>query len=278
MNLLSKNIETFLDQVYKLPYLSTDEETSLFLNYSERNDIKSLEKLILHNVKYVANLANKLRNYGLNRYDLIQEGTIGLMESVNGFDLSKGVRFFTYASFHVKNKMFAYIRKNWKIISLPDTRTITKMFFNIRSKKSKHAWFTAEEVQALSDEFGTPKEDITKMEYFLYTGDVHFDQASLDEQSDGNTMITRENLFDENSDLQENYIQDNTKKRMLMELHTAKRSLTERELFVIDNRFSEHPKTLQELSLELGVSLERVRQIEKAAIGKLSNQMKKFEL
>lgn len=266
-NLASRSIEGFIEQIYNLPVLTVEEEYSLFKEYQENGNLKAMEKVIYHNIRYVANFANKLYNYGINRYDLIQEGTIGLMESAKSFDISVGVRFFTYAAFNVKNRMFSYIRKNWKMISLPDTKRVTKMFFNLRSRKKNHGWFSKEEVDTLSKEFGSPKEDVLKMEYFLHTGDVYIEQSHSEED---NTIVSFDSLGDNSSNLLENFTEEDYKSKLLGALSDAKKSLNERELIIIESRFSDEPETLQELSSKLGVSLERVRQIEKAAIAKLS--------
>src|SRR3569833_2765564 len=131
------NIDAYISTVNRLPMLSQEEEVSLARRLRDHNDLAAAQKLILSQLRLVVSIARGYLGYGLPHADLIQEGNIGLMKAVKRFDPDQGVRLVSYAMHWIKAEIHEYILKNWRMVKVATTKAQRKLFFNLRSMKTR---------------------------------------------------------------------------------------------------------------------------------------------
>ena len=129
------SLDGYLQRIYGLPMLSTEEECALAIRLRESNDIEAARKLVLTHLRFVAKVAKNYIGYGLALADLIQEGNVGLMKAVKRFDPSMGVRLVSFAVHWIKAEIHEFILKNWRIVKIATTKAQRKLFFNLRKSK-----------------------------------------------------------------------------------------------------------------------------------------------
>jgi RNA polymerase sigma-32 factor len=264
---LSNSLQLYLVQINGFPLLLKDEEIALAVRFREKNDIDAAHKLITSNLRFVVKIAMEYRSYGLRLPDLIQEGNIGLMKAVKKFDPFKGYRLITYAVWWIRSHIQAFILKNWRLVSKGAVSLKRKLFYqqersNERSQDSDHCGReSAVEIANL------PSENLSQ---HILSRDINCREMSLDNEIGEDDVTYLDMLPDtsynpEDAALvkQEDSIAKNT-------ISNALSALKEKERYVIENRFIAEPSlTLQEIGDELGITKERVRQIETEAIKKL---------
>ena len=251
--------------------LEKDEEFSLILKWQNKSDEKALQKILDAYLRMAVSYARKYINYGLPLDDLIHEGVIGIMHSIEKFDVSKGFRLSTYASWWIRASIQDYILKNWSVVKIGSTASQKQLFFNLKKikqqilEKSKE-FLGQTEINQVSKMLRIKPLEIQNMESRLTGGDVFLNQRIGDE--DGNELIS---LLADNSSSPEELVEDiydNKSKKNWLNL--AIESLSEREKIIIKNRkLKEKSTTLDDLGKMLKISKERVRQIETRALSKL---------
>lgn len=254
-------LEAYLEKVHAVPVLMAEEEKALALRYRDKGDLMAAQQLVLSHLRYVVRIARGYGGYGLALNDLIQEGTIGLMKAVKRFDPDIGVRLVSFAVHWIKSEIHDFVIRNWRIVKVATTKAQRKLFFNLRSlkeAKKRIGWFSTAEVEAVAKDLGVSAKDVMEMECRLNNAhDPVFDPFSADE--DPSIAEATAKAFDEP---EENHVQD--------KLSLALEKLDPRSLEIVSHRWLNDSKTsLQALAKRYGVSIERVRQIEKAAIQKL---------
>jgi RNA polymerase sigma-32 factor len=267
------SLEAYIAHCNSIPMLTEAEEFELARRLREEGDLEAARKLVLPHLRFVNRIARGYLGYGLPQADLIQEGNIGLMKAVKRFDPTMGVRLAAFAVHWIKSEIHEYILRNWRIVRVATTKAQRKLFFNLRRMKSRLGWFNEEDIQEVAKELDVPASAVREMESRL---NAH-DQA-LEWENDDNEIVpfTAPQLEDHSADpalvLQaERY--DNDSQTQVMQ---AMQSLNEREQTIVRKRWlAEKKATLQDLSEEFGVSLERVRQIEKAAMEKMKAKINK---
>ena len=148
------DLDAYIRAVYSLPVLPAEEERRLAVALREDNDLEAARRLILHNLRFVVQVARGYMGYGLPLGDLIQEGSIGLMKAVKRFDPGVGVRLVSFAVHWIRAEIHEFILRNWRIVKVATTKAQRKLFFNLRSSKKSLAWLTADEAQAVADDLG----------------------------------------------------------------------------------------------------------------------------
>lgn len=271
------SLERYLAEISNYPILSREEEYELAIRYKKNGDLEAARKLITSNLKFVVRIANSYKNYGLNPLDLIQEGNIGLMQAVKGFDPTKGYRLISYAVWWIRAYIQNYIIKTWSLVKLGTNQAQRKLFYKLRSTKQKMDIIgenpSSEDYQNLAGELGVSDEDVIEMDQRIGSKDL-----SLDAELPTNNESTHLDYLMDNIANQEEIISKNEEDEILKSgLETALKSLKERERYIIKNRIlTDSPLTLDELGTELKISRERVRQIENAALQKIKTVLQKI--
>ncbi len=271
-----KALQKYIKEIEKIPLLTPEEEQELARRYYETKDPEAAKKLILSNLRFVVKIAMEYRNYGVRLLDLIQEGNLGLMTALKKFDPYKGYRFITYAVWWIRAYIQRYILKNLRIVGMGTTETERKLIYKLGPVKNALMLQSGEEVSSedVAKELGVSAKDVEEMETRLFTPDLSLD-AEVDDE--GRTRV--EDLFASDTGNQEDFVIEKERKEKLKEkLARAKEQLKDRERLILEKRLlAEKPMTLQELADQLGISRERVRQIEKRTLEKLRNMMGDLE-
>lgn len=266
------NIGAFIKAANMVPMLTEEQERDLAKRLREFGDVDAARQLVTSHLRFVVSVARKFTGYGLPLADLIQEGNIGLMKAVKNYDPDVGHGLAAFASSWIKAEMFDYVIRNWRMVKVATTKAQRKLFFNLRKSKKRLGWMSESERSELANDLGVSVSDVTEMEARLAGSDVGFDLGE-DDSSDKSVAVTvspSSYLEDENSNFALNYENSNYSAWEIKKLHEALSTLDSRSNHIIKRRWlDEHKATLQELSKELGVSIERVRQLENNAMNKV---------
>ena len=267
------NIESYISAAYRMPMLSAAEEHELAVRLRDDNDLEAARQLIMSHLRFVIKIARGYSGYGLPLPDLIQEGTVGLMKAVRRFDPDMGVRLVSFAVHWIKAEIHEFVLRNWRIVKVATTKAQRKLFFNLRSSKKRLGWFTREEVEDVAQELGVEPETVLQMEARLSNHDLAFDSSPGrdDDSAPGSPVSYLPDLRMEPSAQLERL---DTEEKEKAQLYRALEGLDERSRDILQARWlSERKSTLHELADRYGVSAERIRQIEKAAMKKLKLQL-----
>ncbi len=257
------------------PLLEKQHELDLARRWRDQKDQKALDELTRSYLRLVVSIANRFRHYGLINADLVQEGTIGLMEAAARFDPERDLRFSTYASWWVRASVQDYVLRNWSIVRTGTTAAHKSLFFNLRRLRAKitgtpDGQLSFENRRVLANQLGIKLKDIETMEARLTGGDVSLNQpvGSDDGDSWENFLVCEAPRPDEVFEA------SNDQKVRAWLLDAAMAQLNPRERIIISKRqLSEDHITLAALGVHLKISKERVRQIEGQALAKLKASM-----
>ena len=262
------NLPAYVQAISSIPILSAERERELAEELYYNDNLAAARELVMSHLRFVVHIARSYSGYGLAEADLIQEGNVGLMKAVKRFNPEKGVRLVSFAVHWIKAEMHEYILRNWRIVKIATTKAQRKLFFNLRSAKKRLGWFSRDEVEAVAEDLGVKPETVLEMESRLANHDMAFDGGDGDE--DDHVVAPAAYLPDlrsEPSMLLERMDSEQTEREGLYEALAA---LDARSRDIVTRRWlSEDKKTLHELADEYGVSAERIRQIESAAMKKL---------
>ena len=253
------------------PLLSREEENALARRWSEERDEKALHKLTEAHLRLVVSIAAKFRRYGLPFSDLIQEGNIGLMKAAERFDPERDVRFSTYVTWWIRSCIQDYVLRNWSIVRTGTTSAQKSLFFNLRRLRAQigdvdNAALTPENRTKIATELKVRESDVDAMAQRLSASDRSLNAPVGDEEN----SQWQDFLVDENAVPEEAVMESSDTERRKEWLGEAMTQLNDRERFIIaERRLSEEGSTLESLGQVLGISKERVRQIENAALTKL---------
>jgi RNA polymerase sigma-32 factor len=264
-------LATYLQTINGAPMLSAEEEHALAVRYQENNDLDAARQLIFSHLRYVVRTARGFSGYGLALADLVQEGNIGLMKAVKGFDPDRGVRLVSFAMHWIRSEIFDYILRNWRIVKVATTKSQRKLFFNLRKSRKHLGWMNQNEVQALSKNLDVPEKTVTEMESRLSGADVAFD-AGNDQDDDSAFISPAGYLADNRYNPEKMYEHETTTATRHEQLSVALEQLDERSRDIVLSRWldsNEKKATLTELAEKYGVSAERIRQIEKKAFNSM---------
>ena len=273
---LSPSLDSFdlyQQQVQAIPLLTEQEEMNLAKKLHEENDLNAARQLIMSHLRLVIKIARSYSGYGLNQADLVQEGNIGLMKAVKRFDPSRGVRLVSFAIYWIKAEIQEFVVRNWRLVKTATTKAQRKLFFNLRSMKKTLQPLKQEEIQEIAKELNVKESDVKEMEYRFNGNEIALDYQDEDNEDEIFRPISY--LQDENADPVKQLISKESESNNLSALFNAIKSIDERSRYVLESRWlnEEKSKTLHELADELGVSAERIRQIEQNALKKLKSLM-----
>ncbi len=262
------SLDSYIQSVNRYPMLSLEEEQSLARAWHDRQDVDAARQLVLSHLRVVVSVARHYLGYGLQQADLIQEGNIGLMKAVKRFDPDRGVRLVSFALHWIRAEIHEYILKNWRLVKIATTKAQRKLFFNLRSMKSSSNALTPAEADAMARELSVSRKDVLEMEMRLSGHDISID-PTLEDGEESFSPIAYLASPDENP--AQVLEREETEAVRHNGLQSALSTLDERSRRIIQARWlsEQAPATLHELAAEYGVSAERIRQIESAAMKKL---------
>jgi RNA polymerase sigma-32 factor len=259
-----------------------DAETELELAYAwrDRRDEAALHRLVTAYMRLAIAMAAKFRRYGAPMNDLIQEAGLGLMKAADKFDPDRGVRFSTYAVWWIKASIQDYVMRNWSMVRTGSTSSQKALFFNMRrvqARLEREAAARGETLDAhqlrerIAHEVGVPLADVEMMEGRLSGSDFSLDATQVAGE-EGRSWIDA--LEDDSMQAAERVEMRHDAQTLREWLIEALKGLTPRERYIVTERkLREEPRTLESLGEELGLSKERVRQIEAAAFAKMRRSL-----
>jgi len=267
------SLEAYVERVSAIPMLGREEELELARRFHEEQDLEAARTLVLSHLRFVVHIARGYMGYGLPVGDLIQEGNVGLMKAVKRFDPGVGVRLVSFAVHWIRAEIHEFVIRNWRLVRVATTKAQRKLFFNLRRMKKNLAWLSEEETAAVAGELGVEVREVREMERRLSARDLSFDPAP---DTGDDEAIASPSLYLPAPEADPATIveQDQWDGAVADDLASALARLDERSRTVIKARWlGDEKKTLQELAGEYGVSAERIRQIESAALAKLRTAM-----
>lgn len=258
------------------PLLEKEHEMELALKWRENHDEKALHEMIRSYTRLVVAAAAKFRNYGLPMGDLIQEGNLGLMQAASKFEPERGFRFSTYAAWWVRASIQDYVLRNWSIVRTGTTSAQKSLFFNLRRLRSRiegastEHGLTTEGREKISKLLGVSSQEVQDMEGRMAGADQSLNATiGLDGEDDYQSL-----LADDRPNPEEVVIGLKDSQTRSQWLESALKKLSEREQRIIKERHLRHETvTLEDLGKKLGVSKERVRQLESRAMEKLKDHL-----
>lgn len=268
------SLDAYIQAVNAIPMLDAEEERQWARELRNHNDLQAAQRLILSNLRFVVHVARGYMGYGLPLADLIQEGNIGLMKASKRFDPDVGVRLISFAVHWIRAEIHEFILRNWRIVKVATTKSQRKLFFNLRSSKKRLGWLNANEVQAVAEDLGVKPETVLQMERRLSGQDVPFNLTGSEDEDEGRSP--EEYLAGEPTDDPARMVEKNDwESRRRNSLSHALSKLDERSRDIVARRWLQDDKKtgLQTLGDEYGISAERIRQLEKAALAKLRKAM-----
>jgi RNA polymerase sigma-32 factor len=287
------HLEAYISAVNRLPMLTLEEEQSAARKLRQDNDVQAAGRLVLSHLRLVVSVSRQYLGYGLPHGDLIQEGNVGLMKAVKRFDPDQGVRLVSYALHWIKAEIHEYILKNWRMVKVATTKAQRKLFFNLRSMKQRFRSENAaadrdthrdtlddSQINAMAAELNVKREEVIEMEARMAGGDVLLDPSPSDDGEDAYGPIS--------------YLTDAAHEPTAMiDAHhrdvlasdgiaTALATLDARSRHIVEERWlkvnddNSGGMTLHDLAAVYGVSAERIRQIEVAAMKKMKKALIEF--
>ena len=262
------SFDAYLERVAQIPVLSREREQELAQRLRDAGDLVAARELVLSHLRFVVHVARGYSGYGLPLGDIVQEGNIGLMKAVKRFDPALGVRLVSFAVHWIRAEIHEYVLRNWRLVKIATTKAQRKLFFNLRRMKKNLAWLTQEETRTVAQDLGVRPEEVTEMEQRLASRDLSFDPVPDADDDEGYGPAAY--LPAPGADPAERVADDEAERSTSAQLAGAIDALDPRSRDIVRRRWIAQDKaTLHDLAGEYGVSAERVRQIEAAALKKL---------
>ena len=287
------HLDAYISAVNRMPMLTLEQEQEFARKLKNENDLEAAGKLVLSHLRVVVSVARQYLGYGLPHADLIQEGNIGLMKAVKRFDPDQGVRLVSYAMHWIKAEIHEYILKNWRMVKVATTKAQRKLFFNLRSMKqgmkaeadeatgTHRETLTASQIDSMAKDLNVKREEVMEMETRMSGGDVLLDPSPSD---DGEVAYGPIAYLADAHHEPTAMIEAHQRDLMASDgIATALASLDERSRRIVEERWlkvnddGSGGLTLHDLADEFGVSAERIRQIEVAAMKKMKAALVDYE-
>lgn len=278
---MSEAVETdglkiYMSQIECYPVLTREEENELAKRYRDNRDKEACDILVTANLRFVIKVALGYRNYGLRLMDLIQEGNIGLIKAVERFDPDKGYRLISYAIWWIKAYIQNYIIRSWSLVKMGTTQAQRKLFYRISDlPEFKNVDDHYENVSRLAEKINVTQDEVIDMAARLKAHDFSLDDLISDTSRESFADTLRDDSPDQETTLGE--LQEKMDLKIWAE--NALKTLNAREQYIVEQRLlSDSPLTLKELGKRFGITRERARQIERAALKKLKGNYLKSSL
>jgi RNA polymerase sigma-32 factor len=287
------NLDAYITAANRMPMLTLEQEQEFSRKLKDHNDLEAAGKLVLSHLRLVISVSRQYLGYGLPHADLIQEGNVGLMKAVKRFDPDQGVRLVSYALHWIKAEIHEYVLKNWRMVKMATTKAQRKLFFNLRSMKQA---FKAEaaadnqathrdtlnerEIAVMAKTLNVKREEVIEMEARMSGGDVLLDPSPSD---DGEEAFGPIAYLTDASHEPTALIESHQRDMLATDgIATALEALDPRSRRIVEERWlkvnddGSGGLTLHDLAAEYGVSAERIRQIEVAAMKKMKKALAEF--
>jgi RNA polymerase sigma-32 factor len=277
------NLDAYVSAVNRMPMLTHAEEASLARALRDRGDVQAAGRLVLSHLRLVVSVSRQYMGYGLPQGDLIQEGNVGLMKAVRRFDPEQGVRLVSYALHWIKAEIHEYILKNWRMVKVATTKAQRKLFFNLRSMKqgmksdapdadTHRSTLTPTEVATMARDLNVKPEEVIEMETRLSGGDVALEPQTDDgEESYAPIAYLADDSHEPTRQIEarhRDWLHGEGIAQALDVLDARSRRIVEERWLKVNDDAS-GGLTLHDLAAVYGVSAERIRQIEVAALKKM---------
>ncbi|MSQ47371.1 MAG: sigma-70 family RNA polymerase sigma factor [Deltaproteobacteria bacterium] len=267
-------LQRYLAEIRRYPLLTIEEEHDLAIRYKEHGEIEAAYRLVTANLRLVVMFARRYERAVHNLLDLIQEGSIGLMEAVRNFDPYRGVRFPSYAVWWVRAYIIRYLMNNWRMVKLGTTQAQRKLFFNLQREKERleaEGFFPAPKL--IAQNLGVKEEEVVEMEQRMSSRDLSLDTPIDSEEEDGASLI--DFIADKHTNAEETVAVAEYQALMREKMAAFAQTLKGKEEVIFRTRLlAEEPVTLQEIGDQYGISRERIRQLE----SRLKKKLKDFLL
>jgi RNA polymerase sigma-32 factor len=280
------NLDAYIGAVNRLPLLTPQEEVSLATRLRADGNLDAARQLVMSHLRLVVSVSRQYLGYGLPQGDLIQEGNVGLMKAVKRFDPTQGVRLVSYALHWIRAEIHEYILRNWRMVKVATTKAQRKLFFNLRSLKqslkqqagesdaldASRATLTSAEIDTVARELNVKRDEVIEMETRLSGGDVALEPAGDDgEEAFGPIAYLTDDSQEPTRTLEarrRDWLAGDGIAQALEVLDARSRRIVEERWLKVDDE-GRGGMTLHQLAAEYGVSAERIRQIEVAAMKKM---------
>jgi RNA polymerase sigma-32 factor len=279
------HLDAYISAVNRMPLLTPEQEQDFARQLKDNNDLEAAGKLIMSHLRVVVSVSRQYLGYGLPHADLIQEGNVGLMKAVKRFDPDQGVRLVSYAMHWIKAEIHEYILRNWRMVKVATTKAQRKLFFNLRSLKqqlratsfddqaSYRDSLTEEQIGLVARDLNVKREDVIEMETRMSGGDVLLDPSPREDGEDSFGPIA----YLSDAQHEPTAVMESRQRDAMATdgLSMALAELDQRSRMIVEERWlkvnddGSGGMTLHELADNLGISAERVRQIEVAAMKKM---------
>jgi RNA polymerase sigma-32 factor len=266
----------YLDDIRRFALLERDQEYNLAKRWREDGDRDAANQLVTSHLRLAVKIAMGYRGYGLPVTEIIAEGNIGLMQAVNRFEPEKGFRFATYAMWWIRASIHDYILRSWSLVKIGTTANQKKLFFKLRSAKSKIAALESgdlhpDQVALIAKNLDVTSQDVIDMNRRL-GGDKSINAPT---HNDGEAGEWQDHLIDQSPSPEAIVVEQDEKDRRLKALAAAIDVLDDRERRIFEaRRLADEPLTLEDLAANFNVSRERIRQIEARAFEKVRKAAK----
>jgi RNA polymerase sigma-32 factor len=266
------SFEAYAERISRIPVLTREQELELASRFRNDEDLEAARTLVMSHLRFVLHIARGYSGYGLPIGDLVQEGNVGLMKAVKRFQPDMGVRLVSFAVHWIRAEIHDYVLRNWRLVKIATTKSQRKLFFNLRRMKKNLAWLSQDETQAVANDLGVTVAEVTEMEKRLSARDLSFDPApdADDEDSYGPSVYLPAPDADPAIQAEDSEWDADVRERLtgaVSRLDTRSQDILQRRWIADDKA------TLHELADEYGISAERVRQIEAAALKRLKSLM-----
>lgn len=266
----------YLNDIRRFPMLEKDQEYRLAKRWREQGDHNAANQLVTSHLRLAAKIAMGYRGYGLPMAELVSEGNVGLMQALNRFEPEKGFRFATYAMWWIRASIHDYILRSWSLVKIGTTASQRKLFFKLRSAKSKIAALESgdlhpDQVALIAKSLDVADQEVVDMNRRL-GGDK---SINVPLHENGEIGEWQDQLVDQSPSPETIVVEQNEKDRQLKALAAAIEVLNDRERRIfVARHLTDQPPTLEELAENYNVSRERIRQIEVRAFEKVRKAVK----
>lgn len=272
ITLRNGELDRYIGELSKYPLLDRDEEQRLARLYRDEGDVAAAHQLVVSNLRFVVKIAHTYRGYGLKLLDIVQEGNIGLMHAVKKFDPDRGYRLISYAVWWIRAQIQSFVMRSWSLVKVGSGRVRRKLFFKLRSERSAMEQEAAGKGdatasrEALADRLGVSVDDLSEMEVRMGARDFSLDAPLSDDAGTAHVDMLEDVAPDQEAMVVA------AEERQILDAVIEKSSdqLNDKETYILEHRLlSDEPPTLAVIGEHLGVSRERIRQLEQRVIKKL---------